>query len=158
MGDHTETVALDFDPDLISYESLLQKFWKSHDPFTQHRNQYMSAIFYHNQTQKQLAEQSLAELQKESVRPIATKILPAETFYNAEDYHQKYMLRQHLPYLKGFELSDEDLVTSGEAAKLNGFLGGFGDVQTFDKIQPEIKLTPKQVQYVTRQIENKRRY
>ncbi|KAJ8302420.1 hypothetical protein KUTeg_018816, partial [Tegillarca granosa] len=157
-GDHTETVALDFDPDIISYESLLQKFWKSHNPFTPHRNQYMSAIFYHNQTQKQLAEHSMADLQKESVQPIATKILPAETFYNAEDYHQKYMLRQHIPYMKGFELSDEDIITSSAAAKLNGFLGGFGDIETFEKVQEEIDLTPTQVRYITRQIEKKCRY
>ncbi|KAK3086488.1 hypothetical protein FSP39_019101 [Pinctada imbricata] len=132
MGDHTETVALDFDQEKITYEDLLKLFWKWHNPCTQHCNQYMSAIFYHGTKQKLLAEQSRDKLQKEMARPIATKILPAETFYNAENYHQKYILRQHHTVLDSLDLSDEDLITSTVAGKLNGYLGGYGTMEQFE--------------------------
>ena len=61
-------------------------FWKNHDPTTSHKAQYMSAIFYHDDEQKQLAEQTCDEHQKTLRRPIVTKILPAKRFYDAEEY------------------------------------------------------------------------
>lgn len=77
-------MALDFDPERVSYKELLDKFWTSHNPCSQRNNQYMSAIFYHGTKQKLLAEETRNEMQKQTVQPIVTKILPAETFYNAE--------------------------------------------------------------------------
>jgi len=83
-GDHTETVELHFDPKQTSYSKLLKMFWENHDPTRCASRQYMSAIFYHNDEQKQLAEESKDEQQKRISQKIVTKIAPAETFYNAE--------------------------------------------------------------------------
>lgn len=85
-GDHTETVQLEYDPNCTTYRDLLNMFWKNHDPTAVNKAQYMSAIFYHDNQQKQLAEQTRDEHQKTIKRKIATKILPADTFYVAEQY------------------------------------------------------------------------
>ena len=85
-GDHTETVQLKYDPNRTTYSDLLTRFWKDHDPTALHKAQYMSAIFYHDEEQKKLAEQTRNEHQKTLRRPIVTKILPAKRFYDAEEY------------------------------------------------------------------------
>ncbi|GAB2942193.1 peptide-methionine (S)-S-oxide reductase MsrA [Hymenobacter coalescens] len=95
---HNEVVQLTFDPAVISFEELLEIFWKTHDPTTLNRQgndvgtQYRSGIYYHNDEQKQLAEtykQKLNEAQAFD-KPVVTEILPAGPFYQAEDYHQNY--------------------------------------------------------------------
>ncbi|GAB3952747.1 peptide-methionine (S)-S-oxide reductase MsrA [Spirosoma harenae] len=95
---HAECVEVTYDPTIISYQELLQAFFRSHDPTTLNRQgndigtQYRSVIFYHNDEQKQLAETIKAELDKSGAYndPIVTEITPAETFYKAEEYHQHY--------------------------------------------------------------------
>jgi len=95
---HAEACMIIFDPSVISYDELLEAFWASHDPTTLNRQgadqgtQYRSAIFYHNDTQKQLAEAYKTKLNSEKVfdKPIVTEINPAAPFYIAEDYHQNY--------------------------------------------------------------------
>ena len=77
---------LEYDPNCTTYRDLLNMFWKNHDPAASHKAQYMSAIFYHDDQQKQLAEQTRDEHQKTIRRKIVTKILPASTFYVAEQY------------------------------------------------------------------------
>lgn len=96
----------------------------------------MSAIFYHNEDQKSLAVSSL-ERAKERLKPatVRTQILPAEHFYDAEDYHQKYILRQHKQIFKSLGLSDNELKQSPLAAKLTGYLGGYGG---YDRLDAEI--------------------
>lgn len=99
---HAEVVQVAFDPSKVSYEELLKVFWNSHDPTTLNRqgpdvgSQYRSLIFYHNKEQKLLAEKSKAELAKSRrfENKIVTEIVPAATFYRAEEYHQQY-LRKH---------------------------------------------------------------
>ena len=90
MGDHTESVDIDFDPNIVSYEQMLKLFWKHHDPTTRAKRQYMSAIFYHDEQQEELAKKSMEEAQKIGSRSITTVIEPAEEFYDAENYHQKF--------------------------------------------------------------------
>nr|KAG5686493.1 hypothetical protein BaRGS_018745 [Batillaria attramentaria] len=107
-------------------------FWKNHDPTTQHKRQYMSAIFFHGEEQRTQAERSRDELQKMLARPIATVIAKAETFYEAEDYHQKYMLRQYPQLISALKLTDSELIKSSVAARLNGYIGGFGSVEAFN--------------------------
>ena len=85
-GDHTETVQLEYDPNRTTYSDLLNIFWKNHDSTASHKAQYMSAIFYHDDEQKQFAEQTRDEHQKMLKRTIVTKILPAKRFYDAEEY------------------------------------------------------------------------
>ncbi|MEK6554178.1 MAG: peptide-methionine (S)-S-oxide reductase MsrA [Bdellovibrionota bacterium] len=95
---HAEAVEVTSDPDKVSYETILSYFWRLHDP-TQlnrqgpdHGTQYRSAIFYHSPEQKEKAEKSKAEFDKSLVftRPAVTQIVPAPTFYKAEEYHQDY--------------------------------------------------------------------
>lgn len=93
----------------------------------------MSAIFYKSEEQKSLAESSLKETQKQFSEPIVTKILPFEVFYNAENYHQKYFLRKNKSILSTLNLTDEQLINSEIATRLNGFSAGFGSIQQFNE-------------------------
>lgn len=96
---HAEVVQMIYNPDIISYQQLLARFWKTHDPTQVNRQgpdigrQYRSVIFYHNSEQKELAEKSKAQLQASGQYkiPIATGIEPAAEFYPAEEYHQDYL-------------------------------------------------------------------
>ncbi len=108
-------------------------FYKSHDPTFDTKAQYMSAIFYESQQQKSLAEQSLKEAQKQFTQPIVTKILALKVFNNAENYHQKYFLRKNKSLLESLNLSDEQLIDSHIATRLNGFSAGFGSIEQFDE-------------------------
>ena len=76
---------MDFDPETQSYEKLLKIFWSSHDATQCHKRQYMSAIFYHSEEQKTLAEKTKKEHRETVKKDVQTKILPAETFYVAEE-------------------------------------------------------------------------
>jgi peptide-methionine (S)-S-oxide reductase len=93
---HAESVDVWFDPAVISYADLLSAFWSMHDPTTRDRqgwdfgSQYRSAIFVHDDAQERLAIASRDEHQLTLARPIVTEIVPASTFYAAEDYHQRY--------------------------------------------------------------------
>jgi peptide-methionine (S)-S-oxide reductase len=93
---HAEVVQIEYDPAKISYEKLLDIFWKAHDPTTPNRQgadigtQYRSIILYHNEEQKRIAEKSKADAAGEFSDPIVTEIQPLEDFYEAEDYHQDY--------------------------------------------------------------------
>jgi len=99
---HAEVVHLEFDPKKVSYGDLLNIFWQNHDPTTPNRQgpdvgeQYRSVIFYHTDEQKKIAEESKEQVEKEGVfkDTIVTEILPAEEFYKAEEYHQKYLEKQ----------------------------------------------------------------
>jgi peptide-methionine (S)-S-oxide reductase len=98
---HAEVVEVIFDPAAVSYEALLDVFWRNHDPTTRNRqgpdvgSQYRSVIFYHSPEQKAAAETKLAELEKSGRfrRPIVTQIEPAPPFYRAEEYHQQYLAK-----------------------------------------------------------------
>ena len=93
---HAEVIRIEFDPQRVSYERLLELFWTSHDPTTLNRQgpdvgtQYRSIIQYHGEAQKAAAEKSRAEVAKRFYRPIVTEIVPATKFYPAEGYHQDY--------------------------------------------------------------------
>jgi len=98
---HAEAVRLRFDPGRVSYAELLEVFWRIHDPTTVNRqgpdigSQFRSAVFYLDKAQEQEARESMARLQnsRRYGRRIATEIVPAGTFYRAEDYHQQYLER-----------------------------------------------------------------
>lgn len=106
---HAEAAQIEFDPQIISYEKLLEVFWNTHDPTTLNRQgndvgtQYRSIIFYHNDEQKQIAEKSKRNLEERNVfnDPIVTEIVPMITFYVAEDYHHNYYQQnQDIPYCR----------------------------------------------------------
>jgi len=96
LDDHTESVEIVFDPNKISYAELLKHFWQEHDPTVKHKTQYKSIILYHNNEQKKLAEANLKEEEQKLGQKIATEIRPAQTFYRAEDYHQKYYQKNNI--------------------------------------------------------------
>ncbi len=93
-------VEIEYDPQKVSYQDLLRLFWEIHDPTTYHRQgpdvgeQYRSVIFYHNEEQKALALASLKEESSRHKHKIVTEILPAKGFYQAEEYHQRYLEKQ----------------------------------------------------------------
>jgi peptide-methionine (S)-S-oxide reductase len=93
---HIEIVQVTFDPTVASYRDILEVFFAIHDPTSIDRQgndsgtQYRSAIFYHNEEQRRLAEEIIVELSDDFSLPIVTEVRPAETFYIAEDYHQNY--------------------------------------------------------------------
>jgi peptide methionine sulfoxide reductase msrA/msrB len=101
---HAEAVEIKFNPDLITYQNLLDIFWNIHDPTTLNRqgpdvgSQYRSAIFYHNEKQKELALASKVKLEidKKLKGKITTEIVPIKRFYKAEEYHQKYFEKHGL--------------------------------------------------------------
>lgn len=103
---HYEVVRIEYDPAKVSYKKLLDVFWRNIDPldaegqFCDKGPQYRAAIFYNNDEEKRLAEASKAELDasKRLGEPIVTEILPAKTFYAAEDYHQDYYTKNPLRY------------------------------------------------------------
>jgi peptide-methionine (S)-S-oxide reductase len=95
---HAEAIQLQYDPQEVSYEDLLEVFWSIHNPTTKNRQgfdygiQYRSVIFYHTPEQELSARRSIEELEKSGrfSNRIVTEIVPAATFYKAEEYHQKY--------------------------------------------------------------------
>ncbi|HEY7750961.1 MAG TPA: peptide-methionine (S)-S-oxide reductase MsrA [Ignavibacteriaceae bacterium] len=95
---HAEVTQITYDPSVITYDELLEVFWKTHDPTTLNRQgndvgpQYRSVIFYHNDDQKKLAEKYKAELEKSGAwdKPIVTEISPLTNYFPAEEYHQEY--------------------------------------------------------------------
>jgi len=102
---HAEAVQVEFDPAKVRYEALLDLFWRIHDPTQKDRqgfdvgSQYRSVIFYHTPEQKAAAEASRAKLEQGGTgagrrRPIATQIVPAPTFWRAEEYHQQYYAKR----------------------------------------------------------------
>ena len=98
--EHTEVLELNFDETEISYEKLLDHFWKCHDPTTLNRQgpdigrQYRSAIFYYSDIQKEIAENSIIKHQPKFNNKIVTEITTADTFYLAEDYHQLFIQKR----------------------------------------------------------------
>ena len=101
---HVEVVKVEYDPTKVSYEKLLDIFWKNIDPvdadgqFCDKGSQYRSAIFYGNEKEKELAEASKQQVAAKLGQTVATDILPAAEFYPAEDYHQDYYIKNPLKY------------------------------------------------------------
>lgn len=101
---HTEAVEIRYDPDVVSYEELLDVFWVNHDPTTNTRQfcdkggQYRPGIFYHDAEQKRLAEQSKRRIEQSHSFPVVTEITKAVTFYPAEEYHQDYYKKNPIRY------------------------------------------------------------
>ncbi|MBS4194372.1 peptide-methionine (S)-S-oxide reductase MsrA [Lederbergia citri] len=113
---HYEVVQITYDPSIFSYEKLLEIFWQQIDPtdeggqFHDRGSSYRSAIFYHDDEQKEAAELSKLELASSGKfqKPIVTEILPAQTFYKAEEYHQDYYKKNKAEYLEDRQKSGRD--------------------------------------------------
>ncbi len=133
LDGHAEAIQFDFDPSIISYGELLSVFWANHNAFARpYSSQYRSVIFVHNEVQRELANERIDQAEKErGLRP-STEIVDYVGFTRAERYHQKYRLQSSptlAPILDELKLLFEtfdELVNSTAAARVNGYVSGFG--------------------------------
>jgi peptide-methionine (S)-S-oxide reductase len=146
IGDHSETVQIDYDPTQISYEKLLEVFWNSHNPATQQwSKQYMSIIFYHSEEQKSLALTSMQREETRSGQKYFTEVMPFSEFFFAEDYHQKYYLQQVSDLFNEFEAMYPEisqLIRSTAVARVNGYIGGYGSYESLQEQLNSFGLSP----------------
>lgn len=131
---------------MISYEKLLDVFWDNHYPGAPTwSRQYMSIIFFHNDEQKRLAIESRDHEAARIKGKIFTEIVPATEFYLAEAYHQKYRLRSERELMKELRAiypREEDFVNSTAAARINGYLNGYGTLSDLQEELPGFGLSP----------------
>ena len=130
IGDHTETIEIDYDPEVISYSELLEIFFASHDPYRPaYSRQYASLILYNNSEQQNLALEMKEKLEAESGREIKTEIKELDKFYFAEDYHQKFRLQQAQDFKDHYlsQLSMQGFINSPAVTKANGYFTGNGE-------------------------------
>jgi peptide-methionine (S)-S-oxide reductase len=146
LGDHSETIQIDYDPERITYGELLDVFWKGHNPsYRSWSRQYAAIIFYQNEEQKRLAEKSKERIASDLRGTVFTEIVPYTGFTLAEDYHQKHSL-QHYPEfmqeLRRVYPSDQEVIDSTVAARLNGYLGGEGSYEALVQELDSLGLSP----------------
>lgn len=156
----TETLQIEYDPERISYQTLLDIFWKNHDPTRRAwSRQYQSVIFYHNEMQHRLALAAKAGEERRRGKAVRTEILPYTAFHPAEDYHQKYMLRGNKDLLRVFNaLFPEDTrwVDSTAAARINGYLGGYGHIGEVAASLDDLGVTAERRQQILGVLESTR--
>jgi len=133
IGDHTESIQVDYNPEEISFKELADLFWSNHDPGTgSYSRQYDKILFYENEAQKTVAQEGLERVSEETDGQVYTRIEKLENFYPAEDYHQKYRLRNNSRYLNELQQyygNPDALRDSTAAARLNGYLAGYGSAE-----------------------------
>ncbi|RNF40344.1 peptide-methionine (S)-S-oxide reductase MsrA [Planococcus salinus] len=132
MGDHTETVEVDYDPNVLTYEDVLRHFWRNHYPNRDNYKgrQYISLLRFHDEGQKRIIEEIKKEMEQEIGEAIETEIGPYTNFTLAEERHQKYYLKRYpkaLEQLKPLYPESSLLIDSTFAARLNGFVKGYGN-------------------------------
>ena len=147
LGDHSESIQIDYDPTVISYRELLKRFWEGHDPGARSwSTQYKAAVFYHNDEQKKLAQETRDTIEVAQKIKVQTEILPFFRFYAAEAYHQKYGLRGNSAFMREFRSiypSDQALMNSTAAARMNGYLSGFGSSAAIEQEIDSFGLPPE---------------
>ena len=130
IGDHTECFQVDFDPAVVAYEDLVDLALTSHDPFRPaFKTQYASLILAHDQVQLATGKAAAERFELARGRKLATRIEPLKRFYLAEDYHQKWYLRNDRTLMADFRAmfaDDEAFRESTAAARANGYLAGDG--------------------------------
>jgi len=159
MGDHTESIQIDFDPSRTTYKKLLDMFWNSHNPFSGGGyTQYMSAIWYHDKSQKRAIKQSKKEQEKKrSGKKVATVIRRVGTFTLAEDYHQKYYLRTHDQLVEALDCETEgEFVNSFAATRMNAYVAGRGEMQQLLAEVDEFGLNAEAKEYLLSSVANSR--
>ena len=147
LGDHTETIQIEYDPSVLSYGDLLEVFWQLHTPiYPSGSRQYMSSSFYHDEAQKQLAMDKRSSLEAAIGHRLYTEIVPAAEFYPAEEYHQKYYL-QHVrdiyDELRAIYPDINDFVRSTAVTRVNGYAAGYGTDEAFREELDKLGLSEK---------------
>jgi peptide methionine sulfoxide reductase msrA/msrB len=130
IGDHTETIEIDYDPAVISYRKLIEIFFDRHDPHSPaYSTQYASLILYQNEKQHKTALAVKNELEVENGREIQIVIKKLDHFYLAEDYHQKYRLQQQRNFKNYYldQMSMKQFINSPAVTKANGYISGSGE-------------------------------
>lgn len=133
LGDHTETIQIDYNPEEITYKELLDIFWENHDATRLNYIQYMSRIFYHNQEQEKIAKETKENIQNNTNKNVYTEIESYSKFYLSEDYHQKYRLRQYEKLSNAFKKiypENEEFINSTAVARANGYVAGNGNIES----------------------------
>jgi peptide-methionine (S)-S-oxide reductase len=152
LGSHSESIQIDYDPAQITYEELLDIFWNNHSPTSRsYSRQYASIVFTHDDEQERLARETRAREETRRGQTIYTEIIPFTEFWLAEDYHQKYRLRQNRDLMEEFTVIYPDLndfVNSSAAARVNGYLGGNGTLAQFEAEIDELGLSAEARQYL----------
>jgi methionine-S-sulfoxide reductase len=130
IGDHTETVQVDYDPARIAYTDLLAVFWQSHAPTSRAwSQQYRNAVFYHDESQRRLALASKAAQERKLGKSVHTDVVPLQRFTWAEAYHQKYLLKSEHELVRELQRiypRQMDFDNSTAVARINGYVGGDG--------------------------------
>ncbi len=144
LGDHSECVEIDYEADVITYDDLLAVFWSSHDPRGRsYSRQYRSAILVRDEQQSAAAERSKAAIESR-LGHVSTSIETLDRFYRAEDYHQKYRLRgsrRVFGELRSVMSDERAFIDSTAAARLNGWLDGWGTEAQLERELPLIGLS-----------------
>ncbi|XP_034933919.1 peptide methionine sulfoxide reductase [Chelonus insularis] len=154
IGDHTEVIDIEYDPEAVSFNQLLTLFWNNHEYGLTRKikTQYASLILYHDDEQMSIAEKSRDHEQRERGEVLATTIRKFENFYPAEDYHQKYRLQLHSFLVDSLGLTSSELRTSSLAARLNGYVAGAASIEQFENDPLCQSLNEKQYQYVKKHV------
>jgi len=156
LGDHSETVQIDFDPTQITYEELLEIFWAAHDPTARFwSRQYKAAVFFHNDGQKRLALETRDREAARKKTKIYTEILPFNGFTLAEGYHQKYYLRQNPDLRREFTAmypQEGEFINSTAAARVNGYLAGYGTSENLLTEVSSLGLSPEESKKLLAQV------
>ncbi len=146
LADHIESVQLEYDPAIVSYEHLLQVFFSSHTPTrTPWKRQYASAMFYHSPDQERQAHQAKEQLEARAGQNVFTEIGPYKDFYLAEARHQKYKLqRQPALWVEFEEMYPDfnDRISSTAAARANACLYGYVSRKGLEKVIGSLGLSP----------------
>ncbi|WP_135663688.1 peptide-methionine (S)-S-oxide reductase MsrA [Halorhabdus rudnickae] len=153
LGDHTEVVQIEYDPETWTYDELLEIVWANHDWTTSQKRQYRGVLLAHDDTQREIAERSRAGLADRTGQSVDTAVESLDQFYPAEDYHQKYELRT-LPVVAD-ELEDlygDAFPASTVAARLNGFAAGHGTEQQQRNLLATLDLPPTVIDEVRRRL------
>ncbi len=159
IGDHIETVRVEFDPDQMGYADLLHHFWENHDPRrAPFKRQYQSALFPRTDEQAEQARASKAKLEDRYDGGVSTEVIPDATFSRAEAYHQKYKLRRREPLMRAFSKmypEEEAFADSPAAALVNGYVGGHRSPDRLEDDLPRLGL-PSETADELRRIVKKR--
>jgi len=154
LGDHTETIQIDYDPEVITYAEILDLFWTWHNPTaSQWSRQYMSILFYYDEVQKKEISESISRLEQKLNSTVNTEVMAFSKFYLAEDYHQKYYLQneQDLAYeILAYYQEFDDFVNSTAAARLNGIIGGYVDHDLLKEELPTYGLSSRGLEILQR--------
>nr|CAD2170693.1 unnamed protein product [Meloidogyne enterolobii] len=146
IGDHTEIVEIQFNPELTKFKEIINLFYSKHNFTLPQKTQYKSVILYVDEEQKKIALEEMEKAKEKYTNKntiFYTFLQKFEKFYQAEDYHQKYWLRCENNIFKELNLTNSQLINSTLATKINGYLGGNSkeDFNLLNILQKEYKLS-----------------